>query len=349
MTPVLRRRALIALRAAALLAPVLALAAGSAAAETAEAFYRGKTLSLLIGYPPGGANDAYARLVARHLGQHMPGRPSVVAMNMPGAGSLRAANHIFGVAPNDGTVLGLLVPTLALEAKLGSTATKFKASQFSWIGRLATATGITFLMRTARVQSIADAFTNVAVLGATGRSATNAVYPTVLNNVLATQFKIVNGYEGSAAAMMAMERGEVDGHSATLEILKATRQDWLTARKINIIVQYSASRNAELPDVPTVVELARTPEQATILRAVSSGSDIGKFLLTTPRVPADRVETLRRAFDAMVKDAAFVAEARQLRVELDPLPGEQLQRIIEQVEGLSPEITDKVKAIYPLN
>ena len=333
----------------ALLALHLLAAAGSAAAETVEAFYRGKTISLLVGYPPGGANDVYGRLAARHLGEHIPGRPSVVTMNMPGAGSLRAANHIFRVAPGDGTVLGLLVPTLALEAKLGSSAAKFKASQFGWIGRLATATGITFVTRSARVQSIADAFTTEVVLGATGRSATNAIYPTVLNNVLATKFRIVTGYEGSAAAMMAMDRGEVDGHSATLEILKAVRPDWLTLGKIKIIVQYSAHRSADLPDIPTAVELARTPEQAAILRAISSGGDIGKFLLTTPRTPADRIEALRRAFDAMVQSPAFGDDAKQLRLELDPLPGERLQRIVEEVEALSPDITEKVKAIYPLN
>lgn len=328
---------------------VLALASGGALGQTVESFYHGKTISMLIGYPPGGANDAYGRLVARHLGRHIPGSPTVVAMHMPGAGSLRAANHIFSAAPKDGTVLGLLVPTLPLEAKLGATAAKFKASQFQWIGRLATATSITFLMGTTQVRSIDDAFARVAVLGATGRSATNAVYPTVLNNVLGTKFQIVTGYEGSAAAMIAMERGEVDGHSATLEVLKAVRPDWLSAKKINIVVQYAVRRNAELPDVPTAVELGRTDEQKAILRAVASGGEIGKFVLTTPQTPTDRVQALRRAFDAMVREPAFVAEARELRIVMDPLRGEQIQQMVEEVEALSPEITEKVKAIYPLN
>ena len=183
----------------------------------------------------------------------------------------------------------------------------------------------------------------------TGRSATNAVYPTVLNNVLGTKFQIVTGYEGSAAAMIAMERGEVDGHSATLEVLKAVRPDWLSAKKINIVVQYAVRRNAELPDVPTAVELGRTDEQKAILRAVASGGEIGKFVLTTPQTPTDRVQALRRAFDAMVREPAFVAEARELRIVMDPLRGEQIQQMVEEVEALSPEITEKVKAIYPLN
>lgn len=328
---------------------VMLLSAVGALAQTVEAFYRGKTISMLIGYPPGGANDVYGRLVARHIGRHIPGNPSAVAMNMPGAGSLRAANHIFSAAAKDGTILGLLVPTVALEATLGSSAARFKASSFAWIGRLAPAPNVTFIMSTAPVQTIEDAFGKVAVLGATGRSATNAIYPAVLNKLLGTRFKIVTGYEGSAAVMIAMERGEVEGHSSTYDSLKAIREDWLKERKINVVVQYSLRRHPELPAVPTAVELARTPEQAAMLRAVSSAAEIGKFVLTAPETPADRVQALRRAFDAMVVDPAFAAEARQLRVEIDPLSGEQLQRIVEEVEAMSAELTAKVREIYPLN
>ena len=194
--------------------------ANLAAAQPVADFYRGKTVTMVIGYPPAGANDVYARMVARHIGKHIPGNPNVVPRNMPGAGSLIAANHIFNVAPKDGTVLGLLVPTLPLEEALGASAVKFKSAGFHWVGRMAPAPNITFIMATSPVKSIADAFDKTAILGATGRSATNAIYPTVLNNVLGTKFKIVTGYEGSAAAMLAMERGEVEGHSATYDTLK---------------------------------------------------------------------------------------------------------------------------------
>ena len=321
----------------------------SAEAQGVEAFYRGKTISMLIGYPPGGANDVYGRLAARHIGRHIPGTPSVVPMNMPGAGSLRAANHIFGVATRDGTVLGLLVPTLPLESKLGASAAKFSSASFHWIGRMAPAPNITFLMNTAPVRTIEEAFSKVAVLGATGRSATNAIYPTVLNALLGTKFKVVTGYEGTAAVMIAMERGEVDGHSSTYNSVKAVREDWLTQKRINVVVQYSIRRHPDLPDVPTAVEIARTPEQAAILRAMSSGSDIGKFVLTTPDTPSDRVVALRRAFDAMIEDPRFLADARQLRVEIGPLPGEQLQAIVQEVENLPEAVTTKLKEIYPLN
>jgi tripartite-type tricarboxylate transporter receptor subunit TctC len=337
-----------------LLATVAVCAATAAAPETAAAqsvdeFYRGKTVTMIIGYPPAGANDVYARMVARHIGKHIPGNPNVVPRNMPGAGSLIAANHIFNVAPTDGTVLGLLVPTLPLEEALGASAVKYKAADFHWIGRMAGAPNITFIMATSPVKSIADAFDKTAILGATGRSATNAIYLTVLNNVLGTKFKVVTGYEGSAAAMLAMERGEVEGHSATYDTLKTVHPDWLTQKKVNVVVQYTLQRHPDLKDVPTTVELARNPEQAQILRAVSSASEIGKFVLTTPQTPADRVQALRTAFDAMVKDPEFIADAQKLRVELGPLPGAELQKIVADVAGMPADIVAKVKAIYPRN
>jgi len=326
-----------------------ASAADRAHAQSVEQFYQGKTITIIIGYPPAGANDVYARLVAHHLGRHLPGNPSIVARNMPGAGSLLAANHIFNVAPRDGTILGVLVPTVPLEETLGSAAAKYKASGFNWIGRLATAPNITFIMATSPVKTIADAFTKVAVLSATGRGATNAIYPTVLNNVLGTKFKIVTGYEGSAAAMLAMERGEADGHSSTYDGLMNQHQDWVKTKRVNIVVQYLLKRHRDLPDVPTSAELARTPEQARILRAVSSASEIGKFLLTTPSTPPDRVAALRRAFDAMVKDPDYLAEAERLRIELDPTPGIELQKIVEEVQSLPADVVEKIKPMYPLN
>jgi tripartite-type tricarboxylate transporter receptor subunit TctC len=251
------------------------------------------------------------------------------------------------VAPKDGTTLGLLVPTLPIDEKLESAAAKYKAAGFNWIGRMAPSPNVTFVMSTSEVKTIADAFEKVAVLGATGRSATNSIYPTVLNNVLGTKFKVVNGYEGSAAAMIAMERGEVDGHSATYDSLKAVHPDWIASKRVNIVVQYSLRRHPELPDAPTSVELARDDEQRGLLTAVSSASEIGKFVLTTPDVPADRVTALRRAFDAMVKDPEFIAEAQKLRVELGPLSGEELQKIVESVQDLSPALVDKLKSMYP--
>jgi tripartite-type tricarboxylate transporter receptor subunit TctC len=332
-----------------LFAAAALLAAGAARAQSVESCYRGKTINLVIGYPPAGANDVYARLVARHLGPHIPGNPSIVARNAPGAGSLLAASRIFNIEPKDGTTLGLLVPAIPLDEKLGNPAAKYRAADFNWIGRMAPAPNITFIMATSAVKTIDDAFTKVAVLGATGKSAANSIYPTVLNNVLGTKFRIVNGYEGTAAAMLAMERGEVEGHSATYDSLQSIRPNWIAQKQVNIVVQYMLHRLPELAEVPTSIDIAKTDEQRALLRAVSSASEIGKFILTTPGAPAERVAALRRAFDAMVRDPEYLAEAKELRIETLPLPGEELQQIVEGVQNLSPELTQRLKSMYPIN
>jgi tripartite-type tricarboxylate transporter receptor subunit TctC len=318
-------------------------------AQSVEEFYRGKTINFVIGYPTAGAPDIYARLIARHMARHIPGNPNIIARNMPGAGSLIAANHMFNSAPKDGTSLALTSPTMPLEEMLGVPQVKFRASQFNWIGRLATNPNITFITNTSPVKNIKDAFDKVAILGATARSSTNAIYPFVLNNVLGTKFRIVTGYEGTAAVMLAIERGEVEGLSATYDGLKAQREEWLKTKKVNIVVQYLLRRHPELPDVPTSVEVASTPEQAMILRTVSSASEIGKFVFTTPEVPADRVVALRRAFDATVKDADFLAEATRLRIEIDPMTGAELQKIVSETQSIPADLVERVKAIYPLN
>jgi tripartite-type tricarboxylate transporter receptor subunit TctC len=328
------------------IAAVNLIAMPLARADSVESFYQGKSLNLIISYPPGGASDLYARLSARHLGNHIPGKPTIVPRNQPGAGGVIAANHLFNVAPKDGTTLGLFVPGLPLDEKLDGEKSKFRSAQFNWIGRLTSAPNVTFLMNTSQVKTIRDAFDRVAVLSATGRSATNAVYPIVLNNVLGTKFKVVTGYAGSAAAILAMERGEVEGHSSTYDTLKTVHPDWIAEKRVNVVVQYSLRRHAELPDVPTSVELAHTPEQVKILRAVSSASDIGKFLVTTPGVPLDRVQALRRAFDAMVRDPDFIADAKRLRVDIEPMRGEELQRLVEEIDNLPPDLLASIRTVY---
>jgi tripartite-type tricarboxylate transporter receptor subunit TctC len=214
---------------------------------------------------------------------------------------------------------------------------------------MATNPNLTLIMNTSKVKTIQDAFKYESVLGATGRISTNSVYPLVLNNVVGTKFKVVTGYTGTAAVMLAMERGEVEGNSATFDGLKSQHPDWVTNKRVNIVVQYLLKRHRDLPDVPTSVEVARTTEQASILRTVSSASEIGKYVLTTPGVPAERVAALRTAFDAVVNDPDFLAEAAKLRIEIDPLTGAELQQIVHETQSISPEIVQKVKAIYPLN
>jgi tripartite-type tricarboxylate transporter receptor subunit TctC len=188
-----------------------------------------------------------------------------------------------------------------------------------------------------------------AVLGATGRSSTVAVYPTMLNHLVGTKFKLVMGYAGSAEAMLAMERGEVEGHSTTWEGVKSRAAKRLQDKSINILVQYGLQRHPELPDIPTAVELGRTNEEVQALRFFANASDVGRFILSTPDTPADRVQALRRAFDDMVKDPEFIADLDAQKLDLGPLRGEELQKLIEEVANVPPAILEKVRGLYPLN
>ena len=327
----------------------VAAAATGAHAQTLEEFYRGKTLSMVIGYPTGGSNDIYARAVARHIGKHIPGNPTVIPRNMPGGGSLIAANHVFNMAPKDGTTLSLIAPTIPLEERLGVPNVKLKSAEFNWIGRVAPSVNMTFVMATVPVKTIQDTFKREVILGASARSSTVAVYPAVVANVTGAKFKIVLGYPSSTAAMLAMERGEVEGHSTSLEVVRATHPEWLPEKKITPLVQYALKRHHELPDVPMSWELGRNDDERQILRIVANATEVGKMILSTPDTPADRIAALRRAFDATMKDPAFVAELKKQRVELGPMSGEELQKLVIEVGTVPPAIIDKVKAIYPLN
>jgi tripartite-type tricarboxylate transporter receptor subunit TctC len=321
----------------------------TAQAQSVESFYRGKTLSMVVGYPTGGSNDIYARSVARHIGKHIPGNPTVVPRNMPGGGSLVAANHVFNVAPKDGTTLALIAATIPLEERLGAPNVMFKSAAFNWIGRVAAGVNMTFVMSSVPVKTIADTFTREVVLGASGRSSTVSIYPAVLSNVIGTRFKLVMGYQSSNIAMLAMERGEVEGHSTSLEVVRAVHPEWLSEKKVTVLVQYALKRHPELADVPMSWELGRNDEEKQILRIVANATEVGKMILSTPDTPAERITALRRAFDATTQDPAFVAELKAQRVELGPMPGEDLQKLVAEVGTVAPEIIEKVKAIYPLN
>ncbi len=320
-----------------------------AMAQGVGTFYTGKTIELIVGYPPGGSNDVYGRAVARHIGRHIPGNPQVVFRNMPGAGSILAANHIYNVAPKDGTVLGLLAATNVLDERLGAPGVKFETAKFSWIGRVSSAVNVTAMWNTSKIKTIDDAFTTEAALGATGTGSTVYIYPNVLNRVLGAKFKLVMGYGGSNEAMLAMERGEVEGHSTSWEAYKSAHPDWIKDKKINVVVQYGLTRHPDLPDVPTCVEIAKTDEQKQILRAIVNATEIGKAILASPGIPAERVEALRKAFMDMTQDGEFVSELEKMRVELTPLNGAKLQELVQEVGNLTPDLVQKIKVVYGVN
>jgi tripartite-type tricarboxylate transporter receptor subunit TctC len=337
------------LRNAGLLATIVAAVIASvapAAAQAPEDFYKGKTIDLIIGYPPAGSNDVYARLLGRHLGKHIPGKPTIVPKNMPGAGSFLALANMANVAPTDGTAIAIGAPTSALDEKLGSQGVRFKTAEFNWIGRIDSLINIVFMWHTSKVKTIADAQQIESTLSGTGAGSTVSVYPTVMNNVLGTKYKLVMGYKGSAEAQLAVERGEVDGHSTSWTAVKVGHPDWLPAKKIVIPVQFALKKHPELADVPTVVELARNDDERAVLRAVMNATEIGTAFFTTPKVPADRITALRRAFDATMKDPEFLADAEKTKLTVGPITGEELQQLVGEVANLSPAMAEKVQAAY---
>lgn len=336
-------------RSAGLTAAVIVAGASLSAtvqAQTPEEFYKGRQIELAIGYPPAGSNDVYARLLARHLGKHIPGNPTLVPQNRPGAGSFLALGYMATVAPKDGSVIAIGAPTAALDEKLGTQGVRFKTAEFNWIGRIDSLINIVFLWHTSPVKSVADAMKIESKLSGTGVGSTVSIYPTVMNNVLGTKFKLIMGYKGSNEAQLAVERGEVEGHSTSWTAVKVGHPTWRPEKKINIIVQFALKKHPEMPEVPTAVELARNDEERQILRAVMNATEIGTAFFTTPGTPKDRVETLRRAFDATMKDPEFLAEAAKTKLTVGPMGGEELQSLVGEVAAISPEILEKVRAAY---
>jgi tripartite-type tricarboxylate transporter receptor subunit TctC len=328
-------------------AAMAALAANVAhAADTPDQFYKGKTVEFVIGYATGGSNDTYARLLAMHMGRYIPGHPTVIVRNMPGAGSFAAVNQVYANSPRDGTVIGLGAPTMALDEKLGTTGVRFKTSELNWIGRTNSAVNIVMTWKTSPVKSIEEAFRRETILSGTGAGSTVSIYPTVLNNVLGTKFKLIMGYRGSSEAMLAMERGEAEGHSTSWEALKTSHPAWLTDGSINNILQFALKRHPEMPNVPTAIEIAKTDEQRAILTAVLNATEIGASFFTAPGVPRDRVEALRTAFDEVVKDAELLKDAEKMRVDIQPMSGTEVQKLIANVADLPPDVVEKVRAVY---
>jgi tripartite-type tricarboxylate transporter receptor subunit TctC len=324
----------------------LAVAATPATADEIADFYSGKTVRLVIGYGAGGGYDTYAKLLARHIGEHIPGKPTVVAQNMPGAGSRNAANWLFNVAPKDGTVLAVLSQTTPTDQALGQPGIKFDVRKFNWIGNMVVVNNIMIVWAATGVRTIEDAKKRPLAIGATGASSPSVLYPAVSNNLLGTQFKIVSGYPGGGDIVIALERREVDGRgSDSWASLKSNNPDWIRDRKVNILFQVGPRREADLPDPPLWSELAQNDEQRQILELLSGDVAVGRPVLTAPDVPAARVRALRKAFDDTLRDPAYLAAAKKARMYLNPMGGEELQKIVNRIVSPSPQVIEKVKAV----
>jgi tripartite-type tricarboxylate transporter receptor subunit TctC len=315
-----------------------------ARADDVADFYRGKRIILVVGYGTGGGYDLYARMLGRFLGEHIPGKPTIVAQNMPGAGSRGAANWLYKVAPKDGTVIATLSQTTPTDQALGQAGVQFDVRRFNWIGNLVVVNNLLYVSAASGVATLEQAKGKALAIGATGASSPSVLYPQVSNNLIGTRFKIVSGYPSGGDINIAVERGEVDGRgSDSWASLKATHSDWLHDHKINILFQIGTKREAELPDIPLWSELGQTPEQRQVLEILSGDVAVGRPILTAPGVPPDRVRALRRAFDETLADPAFVDAAGKANMEFHPIGGEELQDVAGKIAGASPQVIAMVK------
>jgi tripartite-type tricarboxylate transporter receptor subunit TctC len=322
---------------------VLAAVSLPAAADPIADFYRGKQIQLAIGYASGGY-DGYARLLGRFIGEHIPGKPTIVPQNMPGAGSRNAANWLYHIAPKDGTAFGVLSQTTPTDQALGQPGIRFDVRNFHWIGNMVVVNNMMIVWHETNVRTIEDAKKRELAIGATGASSPSVLYPSVSNNLFGTRFRIIAGYRGGDDIMLALERREVDGRGSTSwATTMAQNADWIRDKKINILFQVGPRREAGLPDVPLWRELGQNEEQRQILDILSGDVAVGRPLLTAPGVPAERVAALRKAFADTMKDPKFLAAAKKANMYLNPMGGEELQGIVNRIVSTSPDVIAKVK------
>ncbi|MDB5509189.1 MAG: tripartite tricarboxylate transporter family receptor [Hyphomicrobiales bacterium] len=319
---------------------------GAQAQQSVESFYKGKNIELLIGYSAGGGYDTFARLVARYMTKHIPGNPNIVPRNMPGGGGRVVSGFVARVAPKDGTVLATADQSLTLQQALGDKTIQFDNNAFNWIGNPADDNNTLVTNASTGVKTVEDATKTEVALGATGANTTSEQYPKVMNAMLGTKFKIVNGYPGGNDATLAMERQEVGGRgSNSWATWKFTRPDWIKDGKMNILVQIGLKKAADLPDVPLLLDLAKNEQDRAALRLLSAPVAIGRPLFTTPGVPAERVKALRDAFDATMKDPEFLEAAQKERLEINPVSGVELQKIVSEIVSAPKETVERLVSI----
>jgi tripartite-type tricarboxylate transporter receptor subunit TctC len=328
---------------AALAAGILSFVTVTEPARAAGDSFAGQTVSMYISTVPGGGYDLYGRLVANYLGRHLPGEPTVVVKNMPGAGGLKMTNWLYNVAPRDGTALGTAPQAVAIEQALGSEGIQYDARNFAWIGRAAPVVEVTYTWHTSPIKTLADAQRRETIMGGSGPTSPTVTYLRALNVLAGTQFKIIAGFPGTTEINLAMERGEVEGTTKSWASMKVDNADWLRDRKVNILLQYALESSPDLPGVPLMMDLGRTEAEGRALRFIAAGNAMGRSIVAPPDLPPARLAILRQAFMATMRDPALVAEAEKRKVDLEPMDGEALHKLVAETLDVSPEVIVLVK------
>ncbi len=331
------------LAALGVLAQVMMLPAPAAAQD--DDFYRGKTITIIIPIGPGGAYDAYARLISRHLGKYLPGNPTIIARNMPGAGGVIASNYVYNVAPQDGTTLTIITSSFANEQLSDNPQIKYDAQKFLAIGRLLDTTSVLFFWHTSPIKTVDDMLSKPTTIAISSINEVPAYRLSAMNKFIGTSLKPIPGYPSARDYVLASERGETDGGTSTFIGLSQLFSSYIKEKKLNILVQFAIERDPQMPDVATVIELTKDTEAKQIFRQLVSNDEIGRSLFTTPNVPPERLRLLRSAFQKMIADPEFRAEAEKLKLPIEPKSGEEMQKVIADMFAIAPETLAKIREL----
>jgi tripartite-type tricarboxylate transporter receptor subunit TctC len=319
-----------------------------AQADAVSDFYRGKTVTIIVGYTAGGGYDLYARALGRHMGKHLPGNPNFIVQNITGAGSLNAANHVYNVSAKDGTVFGTFGRGLPMEPLIGTAKVQFDATKFTWLGSGANEISICATWHTSSVKTWADMLKTPFTTGGEGAGSDPDSYSLLLRNIFGTKLKLVSGYHGTSDIILAIERGEVDGRCGwSWSSIKSTREAWIAEKKLNFLVHISDQKAPELTHIPLITDFAND-HQKQVLRLVTSRQVVGRPFAAPPGVPEERKQALRAAFDATLKDPAFLDEASKLKLEVNPVSGADVDKLLGELYRTPKDIVEEArKAIAP--
>jgi tripartite-type tricarboxylate transporter receptor subunit TctC len=332
--------------AGALAALAVGLPASSSWGQSAADFYKGKDVELYVGYSVGGGYDLYARTIARHIGRFLPGNPTILPKNMEGAGSLRLANWLYNAAPKDGSVFGTIGRGTGFDPLLGHKGASFDATKFTWIGSANHEVSVCVAWHTTGITKFEDLLTQELTVGGTGAAADTDQFPKVMNGVLGTKLRIITGYPGGNDVGLAMERGEVKGRCGwSWSSVKSTHAAWLAEKKINVLVQLALAKHPDLPDVPVIIDLAKTDEQRQVLKLIFARQVMGRPFLGPPGIPADRAAALRKAFMDTMHDKEFLADAEKSKLEINPVDGDELDKLVKEIYATPPAVAQRAAAI----
>jgi tripartite-type tricarboxylate transporter receptor subunit TctC len=327
-------------------AVALGLPLPAAAQDAVADFYRGKQVTIMVGFTPGGSSSLYAQGVARHMGRFLPGNPSFIVQHVPGASGLVLANNLYNTVPRDGTAFGITGRTAPIEPLLGQANAKFDGRRFSWIGTANVEYTTCIAWHTAPVKTLADAMTTELIVGGSGADATEVIFPKAANKLTGTKFKVVLGYPGSTELLIAMERGETQGFCGIgWTFVKLRKGDWLRDKKINILFQMALNKHPEILNVPAIIDHARTADDRKVFEFLFAPQEMGRPFFAPPDVPADRLAALRRAFELTLKDPQFLADAEKMGVEVQHVGGAAIQALLEKIYASPKEIIDRAKAV----